>query len=104
MASNIAISSPFLKSFVHADVTVGTAKQALLAPITDSYMKRIVVIVQNTSDTANVQVWGDSLGASSTNGIVVFPKSSLVLDNYNGGLWSKSSIAGTSVHVAYSAV
>ena len=104
MGSQIQLSSPFLKGFVHADVSVGTAKQVLLVPPTSPTEKRIVVIVQNTSSTVNIQVWGDSIAASSTNGIVVFPQASLVLDNYNGGLWAKANAAGTSVHVAYSAV
>lgn len=104
--ANIQISTPFLKKFVHADVTVGTSKQALLAAPTDVGEKRIVVIIQNSSSTANnnIQVWGDSAAGSSTNGIIIAPMSNLILDNYNGGLWCKANTAGTSVHIAYSAV
>jgi hypothetical protein len=102
--AQIQVSSPFLRSFVHQDVTVNTAKQVLLAPPTNITEKRVVVIVQNTSSTVNIQVWGDSIAASSTNGIVVFPQGTLVIDNYQGGLWAKANVAGTSVHIAYSSV
>jgi hypothetical protein len=104
MGSQIQLSSPFLKGFVHADVSLGVTKQVLLTPPTSLTEKRIVVIVQNTSSTVNIQVWGSNTAGDTSNGIVIFPQASLVLDNYNGGLWAKANTAGTSVHVAYSAV
>jgi hypothetical protein len=106
MGSQIQISSPFLRKFIHADVSVGTTKQVLLAAPTNISEKRIAIIVQNTSSTAgnNIQVWGSNEAGDTSNGIFIAPLSTLVFDNYNGGLWCKANTAGTSVHIAYASV
>jgi len=101
MGSQIQISSPFLKSISHTDVTVGTSPTLVLSAPTDSYVKRIAVIIQNKSTTAYVQVIGNG---NDTVGILVAPLSSIALDNYNGSLYAVSTIAGTTVHIAISAV
>lgn len=97
----IQISTPFLKGITHTDTTIGTSKVLLLAAPSESYVKRIVVIVQNKSSTATIQVIGN---ATDTVGIAVPPLGSIKLDNYNGGLWAFSSAASTNVHIAISAV
>jgi hypothetical protein len=100
MGSQIQISSPFLRSFSTDDNTVGTSISQILTPTTAGE-KRIVVIVQNTSTTHNVQLMGN---ATDTNGIYIYPLSTVSLDNYNGGLWAKAGAAGVSVHVSIASV
>jgi len=101
MGSQISISTPFLKGISHSDVTIGTTKTLILAAPTEVYVKRIVVIVQNKSSTANVQLIGN---ATDTTGLLISPLSSITLDNYNGSLYALSSAAGTIVHIATSSV
>ena len=97
----IQISTPFLKNISHTDITVGTSKSLILAAPTEAYVKRIVVIAQNKSSTATIQVIGN---ATDSIGIAVPPLGSIKLDNYNGALYAVSTAAGTSVHIAISAV
>lgn len=98
--SAISISSPILKSFVHADVTVGTAASTILdANATSS--RRIIVIIQNKSATATIEV---RFAESGSAGLLVPPLSNISLDNYNGHVRAFSTAASTPVHVAFSAV
>lgn len=99
--AQIQVSSPFLRSISHADVTVGTAKSQILVPPTNISEKRIVVIVQNQSSSATIEVIGN---ATDTVGIQVAPLASLSLDNYNGALYAFSTSAGTTVHIAIASV
>ena len=99
--ANIQISTPFLRSISHTDQTIGTSKVQILTVPTNISEKRIVVIVQNKSSTATIQVIGN---ATDTVGLSVPPLGSVKLDNYNGALYAFSSAAGTLVHIAISAV
>jgi len=99
--AQIQISTPFLKSISHTDVTVGTSKSQIVTIPTNISEKRIVVIVQNKSSTATIQVIGN---ATDSVGLAVPPLGSIKLDNYNGALYAVSTAAGTSVHIAISAV
>jgi hypothetical protein len=99
--ANIQISTPFLRSISHTDQTIGTSKVQILTVPTNISEKRIVVIVQNKSSTATIQVIGN---ATDTVGLSVPPLGSIKLDNYNGALYAFSSSAGTSVHIAISSV
>jgi hypothetical protein len=100
MPSQIQISSPFLRTFVHANVTVGTSISEIL-PLLDNYKKRVTLIIQNKSSTATIQV---ILSSTDTTGIEIPPKGNLNVDNYNGSVRCVSSAAATTVHVAYSEV
>jgi hypothetical protein len=84
----------------HSDIVVGTSKSLILTAPTPPE-RRVVVVVQNKSSTATIQVIGN---ANDTVGLLVAPLSSITLDNYNGSLYAFSSSAGTSVHIAISAV
>ena len=101
MASQISVSSPFLKSISHSDVTVGTAKSQIVTIPTNITEKRVVVIVQNKSTSASIQVIGND---TDTVGLLVPPLSSITLDNYNGALYAVSTAASTTVHIAISSV
>ena len=95
--SNISISSPFIRAFTHATVTVGTsASTALAAAVTPE--RRISVIIQNQHATATVTVVFFDTG---TDGLKVKAGESISLDNYNGIVRCVSDTASTPVHIAY---
>jgi len=96
-ASNIQISSPFLRKFTHAtfsvDTTASTVLDAAITPI-----RRISVIVQNQHASAIIKV---RFSESGTEGFLVKPFESISLDNYNGHIRISSDTAATPVHIAY---
>jgi len=94
--SHISFSSPFIRSFVQADYTVGTSVTGYLAAAATPE-RRIVVIIQNQSTTASIEV---ILGSGSV-GIYVAPLGSLTIDNYLGIVRMSASAASTPVHIAY---
>jgi len=95
--ANINISSPFIRAFTHATVTVGTsASTALVAAVTPE--RRISVIIQNQHATAVLTV---IFAASGTDGLKVKAGESISLDNYNGIVRCVSDTASTPVHIAY---
>lgn len=98
---NIAFSTPFTKSFVHSDVTVGTSASEILAQTTNPYDKRVLLIVQNQHLSATVEVIFASTGGS---GIMLMPNQSISIENYNGAVRAVASGAATPVHIAYSLV
>lgn len=98
--SIIQTSSPFLRSFTHIDTTVGTStSQVLNRPAVGE--KRILVVVQNRSTTANLFVILNDTGDS---GILVQPLQLISIDNWNGVVRANADTAGTAVHIAYSQV
>ena len=99
--ANIAFSTPFSKSFTHTDVNVGVTVAEILAPTTNPYEKRVMLIVQNKHATATIQVIFASAGSS---GILLMPQQSLSIENYNGPVRAIASAAATPVHLAYSFV
>lgn len=99
--ANIAFSTPFTKSFSHSDVTVGTTASEILAPTTNSFDKRVMLVVQNKSDTAIVQV---IFSTSGSVGLELQPNQSCTLENYNGAVRAISDTASTTVHIAVALV
>lgn len=98
---NIAFSTPFTKSFVHNDVTVGLSASEILAQTTNPYDKRVMLVVQNKHDTAIIQV---ILATSGSVGLELQPNQSCTIENYNGAVRAISDTASTTVHVAYAIV
>ena len=95
--ANISFSSPFLRGFTHATVTVGTsASTALAVAVTPE--RRCSVIIQNQHATAVVTVIFADTG---TDGLKVKAGESISLDNYNGIVRCVSDTASTPVHIAY---
>jgi hypothetical protein len=95
--SHFKFSSPLLRSFTHATVSVGTSSGvALDAAITP--IRRVAVIVQNQHATAVVTV---RFSESGTEGFQVAAGQSISLDNYNGHIRCSSTVAATPVHIAY---
>lgn len=101
--ANINFSTPFTKNFNHQNHSVGTAKVQLRANIlpSASYNKRVVVVVQNQSSTAKVQV---IFNDTDTVGIILFPEQSISIENYNGFVYAVSDTAATPVHTATAVV
>ena len=101
MGSQIQISSPFIKSFSHTNTTLGTSLTQLL-DFAQVPTKRISVVIQNQSTSSqNLIVVFNS---TDTNGIIIPPLSSYVLDNYNGQVYAKGSASGTIAHLAVASV
>lgn len=98
---NIAFSTPFTKSFVHSDVTVGLSVLQILAETTNPYDKRTMLLIQNQHALAEVEI---IFATSGSSGIKLYPKQSITLENYNGAVQAVSDTASTPVHIAYSLV
>ena len=95
--ANFSFSSPLIRRFTHTDVTVGTsAFSALAVAVTPE--RRVIVIVQNKSTSASIQV---TLSDTGTSGIFVPPLGNISIDNYNGEVRVIASAAATPVHIAY---
>ena len=98
--ANISFSTPFLRGFTHQDLTAGITASTLLATAVTPE-RRVVVIVQNKSTTATIQV---ILADTGTAGILIAPQGNISLDNYNGVVRVIASAASTPVHLAYAVV
>ena len=98
--ANFQFSSPLLRGFTHQEFSAGTAASTLLdhAP---TPTRRVIVIVQNKSTTATIQV---ILSESGSSGILIPALGNISLDNYNGHIRVIASAADTPVHIAYSVV
>ena len=95
--SHFKFSSPLLRGFTHATVSVGTSAGTILdAAVTP--IRRVSVIVQNQHATAIITV---RMSESGSEGFLVKPYESISLDNYNGHIRCSSDTATTPVHIAY---
>jgi hypothetical protein len=95
--ANFSFSSPLIRGFTHTDVTVGTSASTALV-VAPTPERRVIVIVQNKSTSASIQV---ILADTGTSGIFVPPLGNISIDNYNGVVRVIASAAATPVHIAY---
>lgn len=95
--AKITFSSPFTKSFSHEDTTVGTSVSQILASTTNPYDRRVMLVIQNKSDTAVIQV---VFATSGSVGLELQPNQSCTLENYNGAVRAISDTASTTIHIA----
>lgn len=95
--SHIEYTGPFVKGFVHADITVGLSAAEVLA-IAPAGTRRVGLVIQNLSPTATVQA---ILASSGSVGIRIPPLGNISQENYNGPVRLISSVADTPVHIAY---
>lgn len=95
--SKIEYTGSFIKGFVHADTTVGTAAAEVLA-IAPAGTRRVSLVIQNLSTSATVQA---ILASSGSVGIRIPPLGNITQENYNGPVRLISSAAATPVHIAY---
>ena len=105
MSQHIAFSSPFTKVFSHLNHTLATVgvPQQLRGQVLPSASnnKRVIVVIQNQSTTAIVNVM---FNATDTNGIHLYPQQSISLENYNGVVYAFTNVAGSIVHTATAVV
>ena len=95
--SHFKFSSPLLRSFTHATVSIGTSPSiALDAAVTP--MRRVAVIIQNQHASAVITV---RMSETGSEGFLLKPSETISLDNYNGHIRISSDTAATPVHIAY---
>jgi hypothetical protein len=101
--ANISFSTPFTKSFVHANHSVTTTKSKILDIVepSDAYNRRVTTVIQNKSTTTDVDI---IFNPSSTVGITLLPSQSISLENYNGVVFAKSASGTITVHTATASV
>jgi len=95
--SHIDYNGPFIKGYVHSDITVGTAASEVLA-FSPAGSRRVALVIQNLSTTATVQA---ILAEAGSVGIRIAPLGSITQENYNGPVRLISTAAATPVHLAY---
>ncbi len=95
--SKIEYQGPFIKGFIHADVSVGTNADQFL-PIAPAGTRRVSLVIQNLSSSATVQA---ILADSGMVGIRIPPLGNITQENYNGAVRLISSGPTTPVHIAY---
>ena len=95
--SHNAYQGAFIKGYIHADVTVGTAAAQFLA-MAPAGTRRVALVIQNTSTTATVQAIFADIGAV---GIRIPPLATITQENYNGTVRLIATAASTQVHIAY---
>lgn len=99
-ASYNSFSSPTIRRMVHTNATVGLSAVEVLTPPTLPE-RRVIVIIQNQSATANIKVIFNSAGVD---GILLAPYGSFSLENYAGTVRVIATAVGTPVHIAYGSV
>jgi predicted metal-dependent TIM-barrel fold hydrolase len=101
--ANIAFSTPFTRSFTHANHSVTTTKSKILDVVepSDSLNKRVMVVVQNKDTSTNVDIIFNSV---ATVGLTLLPNQSCTIENYNGVVFAKSAAGTITVHTAVALV
>lgn len=100
--SNISISSPFVRTFTHSDVSASNAGITQILAAASATEKRVIVFVQNKSATANLYV---IYSATASVGILVPPLSNTSIENYTGAVRViTDSATSSTVHLAYAQV
>ena len=94
--SHIKISSPFLREFIHSNVTITDTKSIILGKA-NVPQRRMVVIVQNQS-SSDIYV---TFSENDLDGIKIPASGNITLDNYNGAIQAVCPTGSAVVHVAY---
>lgn len=100
--SNIAFSTPFIRSLTHSEATVSSAAVTEILAATTAADRRIIVFIQNKSTSANLFV---IYNATGTAGILVPPLSNTSIENYTGPVRvTTDSATASTVHLAVASV
>jgi hypothetical protein len=100
--SNIAFSTPFIRSLAHSEATVSSAAVTEILAATTAADRRIIVFIQNKSTSANLFV---IYNATGTAGILVPPLSNTSIENYTGPVRvTTDSATASTVHLAVASV
>jgi hypothetical protein len=100
--SNIAFSTPFIRSLTHTESSVSSAAVTEILAATSATQKRLIVFIQNKSTSANLFV---IYNASGTAGILVPPLSNTSIENYTGPVRvTTDSATASTVHLAVASI
>jgi hypothetical protein len=100
--SNIAFSTPFIRSLTHSETSVSNAAVTEILAAASATTKRVIVFIQNKSTSANLFV---IYNATGTAGILVPPLSNTSIENYTGPVRvTTDSATASTVHLAVAAV
>jgi hypothetical protein len=100
--SNIAFSTPFIRSLTHTESSVSNAAVTEILAATSATEKRLIVFIQNKSTSANLFVIYNSTG---TAGILVPPLSNTSIENYTGPVRvTTDSGTASTVHLAVASI
>jgi len=100
MSSFTAFSTPSLRKLSHTDYTATTSFVQVLAPRVLPE-RRTLVVIQNKSTTATLEVIFDSTGSA---GLLIPPSQTISVENYNGSVLLKSDTTGSIAHIAVGSV
>ena len=100
-SSFVSFSTPALRKLTHLANYTCTTSYAEVLPARVLPERRVVVIIQNKSATANIEVVFDATG---TAGLIIGPLQTFSIDNYNGVVRLKSDTASSIAHIAYGSV
>lgn len=100
MSQNMQYSGPFVKEYIHSDLTTsGTPNTATqILPIAPVGVRRVQVLIQNQSASASIEVIFNQNG---TSGLTLPPQGNIGVDNYNGAVRVISTSASVPIHLAY---
>lgn len=100
-SSYVSFSTPALRKLTHlANYTCTTSYvEVLSARVLPE--RRVIVIIQNRDASAVLEVVLDSTGSD---GLLIQPKETISLENYNGVVRLKSDTGGSIAHIAYGSV
>lgn len=100
-SSYVSFSTPALRKLTHLPNYTCTASYVeVLAPRVLPE-RRVVVLIQNRSTTAYLEVVFDTTG---NNGVLIGPMETFSIENYNGPVRLKSDTVGSIAHIAYGSV
>ena len=100
-SSYVSFSTPALRKLTHLPNYICTTSYVeVLAPRVLPE-RRVVVVIQNKSTTAYLEVVFHSTGNA---GLLIGPMQTFSVDNYNGSVRLKSDTAGSIAHIAYGSV
>ena len=103
MPSYTQFSTPALRNLVHLpDYTCTTSFATVLNPRVLPE-RRVIVIIQNKDASASLEVIFNEDSAGGY-GLMIPPKQTISLDNYNGTVWLRSDTNGSIAHIAYGSV
>jgi hypothetical protein len=100
--SNIAFSTPFIRSLTHTESSVSNAAVTEILAATSATEKRLIVFIQNKSTSANLFVIYNATGSA---GILVPPLSNTSIENYTGPVRvTTDSGTASTVHLAVASI
>lgn len=98
--SYTSFSTPALRRLSHSNVTLTLSYQTVISPRVLPE-RRVVIAIQNRSTTAFVEAVFNDTDAS---GILIGPRETFSIENFNGTVRLKSDTNGSIAHIAIGSV